>query len=129
MTLDEAIKQLRAEAEKWESLVNGAYKLQDRDCTERATDHRQLAEWLTELKEARRLLKTADVQPVNQWISVDEALPIYDGLVLAVDKNNTIRLGIYTDLGWTSQFGNPMVAHITHWRPLPEPPKDGGRNE
>ena len=73
-------------------------------------------------------MPAADVQPVDRWISVDEALPIYDGLVLAVDKNNTIRLGIYTDLGWTSQFGNPMVAHITHWQPLPEPPKDGDTN-
>lgn len=73
-------------------------------------------------------IPAADVQPVDRWISVDEALPIYDGLVLAVDKNNTIRLGIYTDLGWTSQFGNPMVAHITHWMPLPEPPKDGDTN-
>ena len=73
-------------------------------------------------------IQNADVQPVDRWISVDEALPIYDGLVLAVDKNNTIRLGIYTDLGWTSQFGNPMVAHITHWQPLPEPPKDGDTN-
>lgn len=69
-------------------------------------------------------MPAADVQPVDRWISVDEALPIYDGLVLAVDKNNTIRLGMYTDLGWTSQFGNPMVAHITHWMPLPQPPKE-----
>ena len=71
----------------------------------------------------------ANVQPVNQWINTDKALPIYDGLVLVVDKNNTIRLGMYTDLGWTSQFGNPMVAHITYWQPLPEPPKDGEQND
>lgn len=64
------------------------------------------------------------IQPVDRWISVDEALPIYEGLVLAVDNNNTIRLGIYTDLGWMSQFGNSMVAHITHWMPLPQPPKE-----
>ena len=75
-----------------------------------------------------REVPAADVQPVNRWISVDKALPIYGGLVLAVDKNNTIRLGMYTDLGWTSQFGNPMVAHITHWQPLPKPPKDGDTN-
>jgi hypothetical protein len=55
MTIDDAIKQLLNEAEKWESLVNGAYKLQDRDCAERAADHRQLAEWLTELKQWRRV--------------------------------------------------------------------------
>lgn len=30
----------------------------ENDCRECATDHRQLAEWLTELKEAKRLLKT-----------------------------------------------------------------------
>lgn len=130
MTLDEAIKHCLEVAEHNEMLIKRGYAggCNSHDCSERAADHRQLAEWLTELKEARRLLKTADVQSVNQWISVDEALPIYDGLVLAVDKNNTIRLGIYTDLGWTSQFGNPMVAHITHWRPLPEPPKDGDTN-
>lgn len=29
------------------------------DCAECAADHRQLAEWLTELKEAKRLLKAA----------------------------------------------------------------------
>lgn len=84
------------------------------------------------MRKALQVIKNmpaADVQPINPWISVDDALPIYDGLVLAVDKNNTIRLGMYTDLGWTSQFGNPMVAHITHWQPLPEPPKDGEQND
>lgn len=70
-------------------------------------------------------MPASDVQPVNRWISVDDALPIYDGLVLAVDKNNTVRLCVYTELGWLSQYGNPIVAHITHWQPLPEPPKDG----
>lgn len=69
--------------------------------------------------------KAVNILNNYKWISVDEALPIYDGLVLAIDKNSTIRLGIYTDLGWTSQFGNPIVTRITHWQPLPEPPKDG----
>lgn len=72
-------------------------------------------------------MPATDVQPVK-WISVDEALPIYDGLVLAIDKNNTVRLCIYTEFGWLSQYGNPMIAHITHWQPLPEPPKDGDTN-
>lgn len=73
------------------------------------------------------VISAADIQPANQWISVDKALPIYDGLVLVVDKNNTIRLGMYTELGWTSQFGNPMITYITHWRPLPELPKVGDK--
>lgn len=55
MTIDEVIKQLLNEAEKWESLINGAYGLQDRECAERANNHRQLVEWLTELRELRSL--------------------------------------------------------------------------
>ena len=68
-------------------------------------------------------IPAAEVQTVDRWISVDDALPVYGGLVLVADKNSTIRLGMYTDLGWTSQFGNPMITRITHWQPLPEPPK------
>lgn len=33
------------------------------DCLECATEHRQLAEWLTELKEAKQLLKSA----IDEW--------------------------------------------------------------
>lgn len=67
MTIDEVIKQLLNEAEKWESLINGAYRLQDRECAERANNHRQLVEWLKELKEAKRLLKLA----INDFAKLD----------------------------------------------------------
>ena len=72
MTLDEAIKHCEEVAEEQSrlyslcpcpcdgtkdcmSLKNG----KDMGCTKCAADHRQLGEWLTELKEARRLLKAA----------------------------------------------------------------------
>lgn len=42
------------------SLKNG----KDMGCTKCAAEHRQLAEWLTELKEAKRLLKAA-VEDLN----------------------------------------------------------------
>lgn len=73
-------------------------------------------------------LPTADVQPVDRWIKADVSLPVYDGMVLVCDKSKNIRLGIYTDMGWCSQFGNPMMCKITHWQPLPKPPKDGDTN-
>jgi len=75
-----------------------------------------------------RTLKAADVQPINRWIKADESLPVYGGMVLICDKSKNIRLGIYTDMGWCSQFGNPMMCKITHWQSLPEPPKDGDTN-
>ena len=46
MTIDEAIRHCEEVAEK----------MNDCEC---AADHRQLAEWLRELKEAKRLLKAA----------------------------------------------------------------------
>ena len=69
MTLDEAIKHCLETAEQLEERANIPYKvedseLQDNACRECAADHRQLAEWLTELKEAKRLLKAA-VEDMN----------------------------------------------------------------
>lgn len=65
MTLDEAIKhclevaeQNDAQAEKWRE-EGGEEWGKTTACRECAADHRQLAEWLAELKEAKRLLKAA----------------------------------------------------------------------
>lgn len=74
LTLDDAIKHCLEVAEKNETSAityknckkikaNMYEKLTaekaENDCRECAADHRQLAEWLTELKEAKRLLKSA----------------------------------------------------------------------
>jgi len=56
MTIDEAIKHCEEVAEAHTKFNSyGGYE----SCDECAADHRQLAEWLTELKEAKRLLKAA----------------------------------------------------------------------
>lgn len=57
MTIDEAIKHCLEVAEHNETLIKRGYAggCNSHDCSERAENHRQLAEWLTELK-ARRLL-------------------------------------------------------------------------
>jgi hypothetical protein len=44
----------------------------ENDCRECAADHRQLAKWLTELKEAKRLLKAA-VEDINFYVDCYEA--------------------------------------------------------
>ncbi len=68
-------------------------------------------------------IKTADVQPVDRWISVDEALPIYDGLVLIYYNDKTIRLAICTEDGWYSDEGEPIMEQPDHWSRIPESPK------
>lgn len=67
MTIDEAISHALEVAEIQEAEVlkyNYCRGIPDVEkvvsgCKECAADHRQLAEWLTELKEAKRLLKAA----------------------------------------------------------------------
>lgn len=67
--------------------------------------------------------KVADVQPIDRWISVDDALPIYDGLVLICYNDKRIRLGVYTEDGWYSDEGNPIMEQPDFWVRIPEPPK------
>ena len=67
-------------------------------------------------------LWAADVQPFR-WIKCEESLPVYDGLVLVADKNNNIRLGIFTETGWLSQFGTPRIPRPKAWAKIPELPE------
>lgn len=78
MTIDEAIKHCLEVAENNEAKAQkigvqflGTTKDKEAtECRECAADHRQLAEWLTELKEAKRLLKLAvkDFKEINSDI-------------------------------------------------------------
>ena len=77
-TLGEAIKHCLEVAEQNETqadkigrqLIGSAIDKYATDCRECAAEHRQLAEWLTELKEAKRLLKMAveDFKEINSDI-------------------------------------------------------------
>lgn len=91
-----------------------------------------------------RAIKGEDVQPVNQWISVKDRLPeaveedvngkiafselvlvylVYDNgfTFITVDKCNTDKKR------WLHEIPGEGCK-VTHWQPLPEPPKDGEHN-
>lgn len=59
MTLDEAIKHCEEVAERYERMEDSHDEKLKEECLHCAADHRQLAEWLRELKESKRLLKLA----------------------------------------------------------------------
>ena len=210
MTLDEAIKHCEEVAEQNETSAityknckeikaNMYEKLTaekaENDCRECAAEHRQLAEWLTELKEAKRLLKAAveDFKVIGKaldadcdilinceecplqsghyncrsWNHQDEALALIgedtnvpasaddtnvggkiDSWIRCKDKmpeDNTSVLFVYvsengiksvhygyhqTLKGLGSSWAKPSGGwqycddDVTHWQPLPEPPKE-----
>ena len=113
MTLEEAILHCREKA-------NGSCACAD--------DHRQLAEWLTEL------LKRRKTEP--KWISCSERLPENSDEVLTtyiVNGNKNKRYAetatYYDDDGyWSSPWDEYRVAgtriDVIAWMPLPEPYKE-----
>ena len=80
-------------------------------------------------------LEDTDVQPVNQWISVDDKLPdtVYDCLVwyscdTAFGKSKSVGISFCSRCDWYKKHLNGDNIVVLYWMPLPEPPKDGDTN-
>ena len=82
---------------------------------------------------------TVDVSPDTKWISVKERLPeVGEGYAVVVSGkpcrnvtlDNAIEMAAYDqDEGWILEMWPEWTnANITHWMPLPEPPKEEGEN-
>lgn len=57
----------------------------------------------------------------REWISVADRLPDEDGKYIVCTAKNTVYCTRYYARG--KHFGAESATHITHWMPLPEPPK------
>ena len=58
-----------------------------------------------------------------EWISVKDRLPERMQLVIVCRKGGKVEQG-YRDVGdWWKVYGT-RTKYITHWMPLPEPPKE-----
>lgn len=72
-------------------------------------------------------IPAADVEPVNEWISVKDRLP-RDGRYLTVRYDQVTRSS-FVDILWFER-GDWWNRHypgdygVTHWMPLPDPPKE-----
>ena len=95
MTIDEAIKHCLEVAEENEELSSKFDEWDEweeadaNNCRECAADHRQLAEWLRELKEAKRLLKLAveDFEAIGEVHAAPTPMisPKYGDYMRAID--------------------------------------------
>ena len=60
-----------------------------------------------------------------KWIPVTERLPDYDKAVLCHCRANIIEtLCLENDGHWYGYSGRYMKGFVTHWMPLPKPPKE-----
>lgn len=85
-----------------------------------------------EIEEVLRAVPAAPVPAASarQWISVEDSLPCYDNPVIVA--NSALR---FVCIGWYHAASDRWelltravyAPEITHWMPLPEPPK--GEND
>jgi len=107
MTLDEAIKHC-------EEVADGM--TEQGKCTECAAEHRQLAEWLKELKQLREQTK---------WTPVSDAYPQADDeykSFLVTDANGEVSIQkFYMTIDKDPQPYFSGMVNVVAWRPLTKP--------
>ena len=65
---------------------------------------------------------------VQEWISVTERLPEVGGYVVCIAKRNPFSrfmpmVARIEKNGWINPITEQYISDVTHWMPLPNPPK------
>ena len=65
---------------------------------------------------------------VQEWISVKDRLPAAGGYVVCIAKRNPFSrfmpmVARIEKNGWVNPITEQYISEVTHWMPLPEPPK------
>ena len=83
----------------------------------------QLTIWGLAVEKSRDYEKRIkEFEDERKWISVDDRLPENYTSVLVV--GGSVRsTALYQDMEFHSDFKLPESKDVTHWMPLPEPPK------
>lgn len=73
-------------------------------------------------------LQNANGVTVQEWISVKDRLPENGGYVVCIAKRNPFSrfmqmVARIEKNGWVNPITEQYISEVTHWMPLPEPPK------
>ena len=65
---------------------------------------------------------------VQEWVSVDDELPDVGGYVVCIAKRNPFSrfmpmVARIEKNGWVNPMTEQYISEVTHWMPLPQPPK------
>ena len=65
---------------------------------------------------------------VQEWISVDDELPEVGGYVVCIAKRNPFSrfmpmVARIEKNGWVNPMTEQYISEVTHWLPMPKPPK------
>lgn len=79
------------------------------------------------LRIARKCIENA--LSVNRWIPVEDDLPEQEVRILLF-AGGEVYVGELTDIKdlYDTDIGFMKSGHVTHWMPLPEPPKEDDEN-
>ncbi len=80
----------------------------------------------TALKDIERLKKDIERLKDEQWISVKDRLPEINYLYIVcrtIYPHRIVFEARWEDGKWLSVVTSNQLEYITHWMPLPEPPK------
>lgn len=59
-----------------------------------------------------------------KWISVKDELPAIGEPVLVFDDASDMMFGFMSSDGYWLETGSELPCNVTHWMPLPKPPKE-----
>lgn len=65
-----------------------------------------------------------DINAPTKWIPVTERLPKYGEVVLIAFRWDAVDTGWCCEYGWRGEYAPYEDGEVTHWMPLPEPPKE-----
>lgn len=76
-----------------------------------------------------RDMPAADVAPVQKWISVKDSSPEAGGYVVCIAKRNPFSrfmpmVAKIEKNGWVNPITEQYISDVSHWMPIPEPPKE-----
>ena len=74
-------------------------------------------------------LNSADVAPVQKWISVKDRSPEAGGYVVCIAKRNPFSrfmpmVAKIEENGWVNPITEQYISAVSHWMPIPEQPKE-----